>query len=87
MAFLKRFFPFLMRASIRGPTSLAPDGRSCHAACGGKQRAKPLKQRTRSQVKHSLACAVQCRRIICFLISRRPLPAAIVGGLKTRDRR
>jgi hypothetical protein len=67
MAFLKRFFPFLMRASIRGPTSLAPDGRSCHAACGGKQRAKPLKQRTRSQVKHSLACAVLCRRIICFL--------------------
>jgi hypothetical protein len=31
MAFLKRFFPYLMRASIRGPTSLAPDERSCHA--------------------------------------------------------
>jgi len=38
-----------------GPlTSLAPDERSCHAACGGKRRAKPLKQRTRSQVKLAL---------------------------------
>ena len=36
------------------PTPLAPDERSCHAACGGKRRAKPLKQRTRSQVKLAL---------------------------------
>jgi len=34
--------------------TLAPDERSCHAACGGKRRAKPLKQRARSQVKLSL---------------------------------
>ena len=56
MAFLKRFFPFLMRASIRGPTPLAPAERSCHAACGGTRRAKPLKQRARSQVKLALCC-------------------------------
>jgi hypothetical protein len=63
MAFLKRFFPFLMRASIRGPTSLAPDERSCHAACGGKQRAKPLRQRTRSQVKPTLCVLEYCHDI------------------------
>jgi len=44
---------------ISSLTRLAPDERSCHAACGGKRRAKPLKQRTRSQVKHSLnRCAM-----------------------------
>ena len=37
-----------------GPTPLAPVERFCHAACGGKRRAKPLKQRTRSQVKLAL---------------------------------
>jgi len=42
MAFLKRFFPYLMRASIKGPTLLAPVERSCHAACGGKRRANGL---------------------------------------------
>jgi hypothetical protein len=46
------------------------------------RRAKPLKQLTRSQVKLTLACAVQCRRIYCFLISSWPLPAAIVGGVR-----
>jgi hypothetical protein len=47
----------------QSPTSLAPDERSCHAACGGNWRAKPLKQRTRSQVK--LAFAGQKTESMC----------------------
>jgi hypothetical protein len=33
---------------------LALDKRSCHAACAGRRRDKPPKQRTRSQVKLTL---------------------------------
>lgn len=45
MGFLRKFFPYSMRAYIKDLTSLAPDERSCHTACEGKRRAKPALER------------------------------------------